>query len=168
MKLEEDPISIVDVDNNNLLPLGFDLVVDVGFDLSFTIQRIGLSTVTKGRKKEIKTKRTMTEATKNYVEEYLPASIIEKLEAGAYQSLCNHLRERSDEVQNIDLMTISGFCRNCLAKVRKGNRNSFPLFFLELYFLVFEKENKADFCLIRLLPFFPPLVGLLVVARCGS
>jgi hypothetical protein len=52
----------------------------------------------------------------NYVEEYLPPSIVEKLEAGAFQSLCSHLRERSDEVQNIDLMTVSGFCRNCLAK----------------------------------------------------
>ena len=52
----------------------------------------------------------------NYVEEYLPPSIIEKLEAGAFQSLCSHLRERSDEVQNIDLMTVSGFCRNCMAK----------------------------------------------------
>jgi hypothetical protein len=52
----------------------------------------------------------------NYVEEYLPPSVIEKLEAGAFQSLCNHLRDRSDEVQNIDLMTLSGFCRNCLAK----------------------------------------------------
>ena len=52
----------------------------------------------------------------NYVEDFLPPSIVEKLEAGAFQSLCTHLRERSDQVQNIDLMTISGFCRNCLAK----------------------------------------------------
>eukprot|EP00980_Cylindrotheca_fusiformis_P019325 scaffold6638_cov127-Cylindrotheca_fusiformis.AAC.9 len=54
--------------------------------------------------------------TKNYVEEFLPPAIVEKLEAGAFQSLCTHLRERSEEVQNIDLMTVSGFCRNCLAK----------------------------------------------------
>ena len=39
-----------------------------------------------------------------------------KLEAGAFQSLCQHLSERSDIVQNIDLMTVTGFCRNCLAK----------------------------------------------------
>ncbi|KAL3907616.1 MAG: hypothetical protein SGILL_008798 [Bacillariaceae sp.] len=52
----------------------------------------------------------------NYVMEYLPPDIVERLEAGAFQSLCAHLRERSDQVQNIDLMTISGFCRNCLAK----------------------------------------------------
>jgi molybdopterin adenylyltransferase len=52
----------------------------------------------------------------NYVEANLPPSIVEKLEAGAFRSLCTHLKERSDEVQNMDLMTISGFCRNCLAK----------------------------------------------------
>lgn len=56
----------------------------------------------------------MTES--NYVESYLPPSIVEKLEAGAFRALCSHLKERSDEVQNLDLMTISGFCRNCLAK----------------------------------------------------
>ncbi len=38
------------------------------------------------------------------------------LEAGAFRSLCMHLAERSDLVQNIDLMTVAGFCRNCLAK----------------------------------------------------
>lgn len=44
--------------------------------------------------------------------------IMMRLQAGAFNSLCHHLRVRSDEVQNIDLMSISGFCRNCLAKVR--------------------------------------------------
>ena len=52
----------------------------------------------------------------NYIEANLPPSIVEKLEAGAFRSLCEHLKERSDEVQNLDLMTVSGFCRNCLAK----------------------------------------------------
>mmetsp|Transcript_23281 Transcript_23281/g.33367 ORF Transcript_23281/g.33367 Transcript_23281/m.33367 type:complete len:392 (-) Transcript_23281:1455-2630(-) len=52
----------------------------------------------------------------NYVQSHLPPLIVEKLEAGAFRSLRTHLEERSDEVQNIDLMTISGFCRNCLAK----------------------------------------------------
>jgi hypothetical protein len=37
----------------------------------------------------------------------------EKLEAAAFRRLVAHLRERTD-VQNIDLMTIGGFCRNCL------------------------------------------------------
>lgn len=38
-----------------------------------------------------------------------------ELEAAAFRTLVAHLRERSD-VQNIDLMTLAGFCRNCLAK----------------------------------------------------
>lgn len=44
------------------------------------------------------------------------AKYLMKLEAGVFQSLCQHLSERSDIVQNIDLMAVSGFCRNCLAK----------------------------------------------------
>ena len=35
-------------------------------------------------------------------------------EAAAFRRLVAHLRERSD-VQNIDLMNLAGFCRNCLA-----------------------------------------------------
>ncbi len=38
-----------------------------------------------------------------------------ELEAAAFRRLVQHLRERTD-VQNIDLMNLSGFCRNCLAK----------------------------------------------------
>jgi len=52
----------------------------------------------------------------NYCETFLPRATLQKLEAGAFGQLCEHLRQRSDQVQNIDLMTISGFCRNCLAK----------------------------------------------------
>ena len=36
-----------------------------------------------------------------------------ELEAAVYRRLVAHLRERPD-VQNIDLMTLAGFCRNCL------------------------------------------------------
>ncbi|SDO75063.1 DUF1244 domain-containing protein [Phyllobacterium sp. OV277] len=36
------------------------------------------------------------------------------LEAAAFRRLVEHLRERSD-VQNIDLMNLAGFCRNCLS-----------------------------------------------------
>ena len=46
----------------------------------------------------------------------LPPATRTKLEAGAFASLCSHLRDRSDAVQNMDLMALSGFCRNCLAK----------------------------------------------------
>ena len=38
-----------------------------------------------------------------------------ELEAAAFRRLLQHLGERSD-VQNIELMTLAGFCRNCLAK----------------------------------------------------
>jgi hypothetical protein len=38
-----------------------------------------------------------------------------ELEAAAFRKLVSHLRERTD-VQNIDLMNLAGFCRNCLAK----------------------------------------------------
>jgi hypothetical protein len=37
-----------------------------------------------------------------------------ELEAAAFRRLIRHLRERA-EVQNIDLMNLAGFCRNCLA-----------------------------------------------------
>jgi uncharacterized protein len=36
------------------------------------------------------------------------------LEAAAFRRLVAHLRERSD-VQNLDLMNLAGFCRNCLS-----------------------------------------------------
>ncbi len=36
------------------------------------------------------------------------------LEAAAFRRLVAHLRERTD-VQNIDLMNLAGFCRNCLS-----------------------------------------------------
>ena len=38
-----------------------------------------------------------------------------ELEAAAFRRLVKHLQERTD-VQNIDLMTLSGFCRNCLSR----------------------------------------------------
>ncbi len=38
-----------------------------------------------------------------------------ELEAATFRRLVEHLRERKD-VQNIDLMNLAGFCRNCLSK----------------------------------------------------
>jgi len=38
-----------------------------------------------------------------------------ELEAGAFRKLVAHLRERTD-VQNIDMMNLAGFCRNCLSR----------------------------------------------------
>jgi len=37
-----------------------------------------------------------------------------ELEAAAFRRLVAHLRERTD-VQNIDMMNLAGFCRNCLS-----------------------------------------------------
>jgi uncharacterized protein len=37
------------------------------------------------------------------------------LEAAAFRRLVQHLRERTD-VQNLDLMNLAGFCRNCLSR----------------------------------------------------
>lgn len=41
-----------------------------------------------------------------------------ELEAAAFRRLLAHLRERTD-VQNIDLMNLAGFCRNCLSNWMK-------------------------------------------------
>ena len=38
-----------------------------------------------------------------------------QIEAAAFRGLIMHLQQRTD-VQNIDLMNLAGFCRNCLAK----------------------------------------------------
>ncbi|MFS2127561.1 DUF1244 domain-containing protein [Pseudomonas sp. Pseusp97] len=42
-----------------------------------------------------------------------------ELEAAAFRTLVQHLRTRKD-VQNIDLMNLAGFCRNCLSKWYKA------------------------------------------------
>ncbi len=42
-----------------------------------------------------------------------------ELEAAAFRKLLAHLQKRSD-VQNIDLMNLAGFCRNCLSKWYAG------------------------------------------------
>ncbi len=38
-----------------------------------------------------------------------------EIEAAAFRRLVAHLQERTD-VQNIDMMNLSGFCRNCLSR----------------------------------------------------
>lgn len=42
-----------------------------------------------------------------------------ELEAAAFRTLVHHLQTRKD-VQNIDLMNLAGFCRNCLSKWYKA------------------------------------------------
>ena len=41
--------------------------------------------------------------------------INQELQSATFKRLIKHLRDRKD-VQNIDLMNLSGFCRNCLSK----------------------------------------------------
>lgn len=38
-----------------------------------------------------------------------------EIEAAAFRKLVNHLQERND-VQNIDIMNLAGFCRNCISR----------------------------------------------------
>lgn len=40
----------------------------------------------------------------------------EKLEAAAFRALMHHLLQKRPDVQNIDLMNLAGFCRNCLSR----------------------------------------------------
>jgi len=47
-------------------------------------------------------------------EKFDPQTRIE-LEAAAFRTLVAHLRDRTD-VENIDMMNLAGFCRNCLSK----------------------------------------------------
>ena len=39
-----------------------------------------------------------------------------ELEAAAFRALVHHLMDKRPEVQNIDLMNLGGFCRNCLSR----------------------------------------------------
>lgn len=44
-----------------------------------------------------------------------PPDLQTQIEAAAFRRLVEHFRERTD-VQNLDVMNLAGFCRNCLAK----------------------------------------------------
>jgi hypothetical protein len=44
-----------------------------------------------------------------------PSTQVE-LEAAAFRALMHHLLEKRPDVQNIDLMNLAGFCRNCLSR----------------------------------------------------
>jgi hypothetical protein len=39
-----------------------------------------------------------------------------EIEAAAFRALRHHLMDKRTDVQNIDLMNLAGFCRNCLAR----------------------------------------------------
>jgi hypothetical protein len=54
-------------------------------------------------------------ATSPLEEESLDEKTRTEIEAAAFRGLVEHLQRRTD-VQNIDLMNLAGFCRNCLSK----------------------------------------------------
>ena len=45
----------------------------------------------------------------------IDAATRDRIEAAAFRKLVAHLRERGD-VQNIDMMNLTGFCRNCMSR----------------------------------------------------
>jgi hypothetical protein len=45
----------------------------------------------------------------------IPEATRTEIEAAAFRRLVEHFRERTD-VQNLDVMNLAGFCRNCLSK----------------------------------------------------
>ena len=74
-------------------------------------------------------------------------SIKKELQSAAFERLINHLRERKD-VQNIDLMNLAGFCRNCLSRwyreeaEKKGIKISDPEAREHVYGIPFEEWKK--------------------------
>ena len=70
-----------------------------------------------------------------------------KLQSSVFERLIQHLRERKD-VQNIDLMNLAGFCRNCLSKwyreeaQKKGINISYPDSRNHVYGMPYEEWKK--------------------------
>ena len=70
-----------------------------------------------------------------------------ELQSAAFERLIQHLRERKD-VQNIDLMNLAGFCRNCLSKwyreeaQKKGIEISDPEARRHVYGMSYEEWKK--------------------------
>jgi len=70
-----------------------------------------------------------------------------ELQSAAFERLIQHLRERKD-VQNIDLMNLAGFCRNCLSKwyreeaQKKGIKISDPDARKHIYGISYEEWKK--------------------------
>ena len=57
--------------------------------------------------------------TRSFLEVKMQDQQTTELEAAVFRRLVQHLRENTD-VQNIDLMNLAGFCRNCLSKWYKA------------------------------------------------
>ena len=74
-------------------------------------------------------------------------TIKKELQSAVFERLIQHLRERKD-VQNIDLMDLAGFCRNCLSKwyreeaEKKGIEISDPESRKHVYGMPYEEWKK--------------------------
>ena len=70
-----------------------------------------------------------------------------ELQSAAFERLIKHLRERKD-VQNLDLMNLAGFCRNCLSKwyreeaEKKGIKISDPEARTHVYGMSYEEWKE--------------------------
>ena len=70
-----------------------------------------------------------------------------ELQSAAFERLIQNLRERKD-VQNLDLMNLAGFCRNCLSKwyreeaQKKGIEISYPVARKHVYGMSYEDGKK--------------------------
>ena len=70
-----------------------------------------------------------------------------ELQSATFERLAQHLRERTD-VQNLDLMNLAGFCRNCLSKwyreeaQRKGIEISDPDARKHVYGMSYDEWKK--------------------------
>ena len=70
-----------------------------------------------------------------------------EIQSATFDRLINHLRKRND-VQNIDLMNLAGFCRNCLSKwyreeaEKKGIEISDPAARKHVYGMSYEEWKK--------------------------
>jgi len=73
----------------------------------------------------------------------------QQLQSAAFERLIQHLRERKD-VQNIDLMNLAGFCRNCLSKwfreeaQKKGIKISDPDARKYIYGMPYDQWKKKN------------------------
>ena len=71
----------------------------------------------------------------------------QEIQSKAFERLVQHLRERKD-VQNIDLMNLAGFCRNCLSKwyreeaEKKGLKISDPEARKHVYGISYDEWKK--------------------------
>ena len=74
-------------------------------------------------------------------------NIKKELQSAVFERLVNHLRERKD-VQNLDIMNLAGFCRNCLSKwyreeaEKKGIKVSDPDARKHIYGISYEEWKK--------------------------